>query len=156
MPVSAVVSKPSFETVIVYVSGPSESSAKRPDASVITVALCEGLTATTRAPAIGSFLVLTTCPVSEPVVPASEGSGLAAKAPASKRNSVERPNECSIRGRSRAFGFCHSTGSTAVLRFAQDKLAQGTKAESHERHGRLPRRQGSARHRAFVPGMAAG
>jgi hypothetical protein len=70
MPVMVEVSNPSLETVIAYVSGASESIEKRPDASVITVTVCEGLTATTRAPAIGPPPVRATVPVTDPVVPA--------------------------------------------------------------------------------------
>jgi hypothetical protein len=72
MPVSADVSKPVLIAVIVYVSGASESIEKRPEASVVTVAVCDGLTASTRAPATGPPVVLDTTPVIEPVVPAGD------------------------------------------------------------------------------------
>ena len=43
-------------TVIAYVSGASEMNEKRPVASDVVVADCEGLVAVTRAPAMGWFV----------------------------------------------------------------------------------------------------
>ena len=55
-----------------YVSGARVRNAKRPDASVVTEAVCDGLETVTTAPAIGAEDVAsTTEPVRPPVVPAS-------------------------------------------------------------------------------------
>src|SRR5579871_3955329 len=94
IPVSVAVSKPVFETENVYVSGASESSEKRPDASVVTVAVCDGLVATTRAPATGALLEVTTVPVRAPVVPATETTGIDATPAARLRRKSERLKEC--------------------------------------------------------------
>src|ERR1700682_2823478 len=58
-------------TPIVYVSGASERNEKRPVASLVVVDDCEGLTALTRAPAMGLLVeASTTFPLIAPVVPA--------------------------------------------------------------------------------------
>ncbi len=71
MPASDSDSKPACDAEIVYVSGPSEMKMKRPEASVFTCAICDGLVAVTSAPAIGAFVdASTTLPTIVPVVAA--------------------------------------------------------------------------------------
>lgn len=55
-----------------YVSGASDKNVKRPAESAVTRAICEGLVALTRAPAIGALVAAsTTVPLMVPVVAAS-------------------------------------------------------------------------------------
>src|SRR5205807_3941959 len=73
-PGSDAMSYPSFDAVIVYVSGDSEMKTKTPAASVVTVSFWEGDVALTFALAIGAPLVLSvTLPCRPPVVPAPAG-----------------------------------------------------------------------------------
>jgi hypothetical protein len=74
-----------------------------------TVAVCEALTATTRAPAIGAFVELATSPVIEPVVPARAQIAPALTTAASAKRRIDDFTECSIRTDSRRKLWCHST-----------------------------------------------
>ena len=70
-PASENDSKPVFSTEIVYESGASDKKPKWPLASVVVVAVCDGLEAVTFALPIGVFVGFsTTVPVIDPVVPA--------------------------------------------------------------------------------------
>ena len=73
MPVVVAVSKPCLRDDDRVRVGRQREQAKRPEASVETVAVCDGLVATTFAPAIGAPAVVTTVPVMVPVVPARAG-----------------------------------------------------------------------------------
>ena len=84
--------KPDFETAIVYVSGASESSQNRPDESVVTVAVCDGLVAETLAPAIGAPpRAATTVPLMAPVVPAMASAQSTDNAAERTKAVIERP-----------------------------------------------------------------
>jgi hypothetical protein len=70
----------------VYVSGARVRNEKRPDASVVTEAVCDGLETVTTTPAIGAKDVAsTTEPVRPPVVPASAHVPWLTKATSSTR-----------------------------------------------------------------------
>jgi hypothetical protein len=99
-PVREEVSKPVFEAVMVYVSGASDRKPKRPAASVVTVAVCDALTARMVTPDTGALVVLTTRPVIAPVVPARAQSVLEKTPHASTRTRIDRLCECSIHERS--------------------------------------------------------
>src|SRR5579863_429513 len=74
MPLDASGSYPERAIESVYVSGASERKTKRPLASVLVVATCDGLLAVTVASAIGVPAALSsTVPARLPVVPAAAG-----------------------------------------------------------------------------------
>ncbi len=84
---------PVFSSASVYSSGASETKAKCPRASVVVVALCEGLVTVTLTPAIGVAVpVSVTMPLIPPVVPALAGHAL-------DRSAIESRAPGNARGR---------------------------------------------------------
>ncbi|HEY0613887.1 MAG TPA: hypothetical protein VGC96_04575 [Candidatus Elarobacter sp.] len=71
MPLTELESYPFFDATTVYVSGASEMNVNLPSASVLAVAVCEGLEMETAAPSMGAFVAASVkVPVISPVVPA--------------------------------------------------------------------------------------